>query len=156
MSIWCKQYIISCPQMLSLLKLKSNKNNKKFISNIFDVQYLGDKSSWITMNNEMHHFWRLVCVMSHHVEDYNYIDKEPCNQIYLDYFIQELIKAHCDRQLEAQPFCFSCITNTFVWLKDIPSPQSKPAGRGKEKGREFSIQGEGDGTACAVVNQLWA
>jgi hypothetical protein len=22
--------------------------------------------------------------------------------------------------------------------------------------REFSIQGEGDGTACAVVNQLWA
>ncbi len=22
--------------------------------------------------------------------------------------------------------------------------------------REFSIQGEGDGTACAVINQLWA
>ena len=26
----------------------------------------------------------------------------------------------------------------------------------KTNGREISIKGEGDGTGCAVVNQLWA
>jgi hypothetical protein len=50
-----------------------------------------------------------------------------------------------------------------TWFWKIPPPPSLPcvatlcsipSARGKT--REFSIQGEGDGTACAVVNQLWA